>query len=326
MSNLERIHKILKQVRRKGAVPMSALMEELETSESSVKREIEYMQTRLDCPIKWDRKRRGWMLDETPERPYELPGLWFNASELHALVAVQALLRGLEPGLLEPRIRPLQKRIENLIGEGAASAADVHRRIKIIQINRRRTDASVFEKIASAVISRKRLRIRHLNRETQAVTSRDVSPQQLLHYRENWFLDAWCHLRSDIRTFGLDAIQAVEVLEVKSEDIPSERLEAHFKLTYGIYAGEPKFRARLRFTAERAQWVALETWHENQIAKFEPDGSYVLEIPYSHDHELVMDLLRHGDQVEVLAPIQLRQKLGQIHQAAAQKNLAQPLE
>jgi predicted DNA-binding transcriptional regulator YafY len=36
------------------------------------------------------------------------------------------------------------------------------------------------------------------------------------------------------------------------------------------------------------------------------DGSYLLELPYSAAHELVMDILRHGPEVEVLSPARLR--------------------
>ena len=45
---------------------------------------------------------------------------------------------------------------------------------------------------------------------------------------------------------------------------------------------------------ERARWVAAEAWHPQQKARFEPDGSYVLELPFSDPRELAMDILRHG--------------------------------
>lgn len=59
-------------------------------------------------------------------------------------------------------------------------------------------------------------------------------------------------------------------------------------------------------TPARARWVATEEWHPKQRASFEPDGSYVLEIPYGGDRELLGDILRHGAEVEVLAPRELR--------------------
>ena len=50
----------------------------------------------------------------------------------------------------------------------------------------------------------------------------------------------------------------------------------------------------------------MEQWHPKQKARFEKDGSYLLEIPYSDSRELVMDILKQGAGVEVLAPAALR--------------------
>ena len=69
----------------------------------------------------------------------------------------------------------------------------------------------------------------------------------------------------------------------------------------------------LRFTPERARWVAAERWHPAQRGQFEPDGSYRLELPYADPRELVMDIQRHVPHVHVLGPEALR--------ATVEKNL-----
>jgi predicted DNA-binding transcriptional regulator YafY len=48
-----------------------------------------------------------------------------------------------------------------------------------------------------------------------------------------------------------------------------------------------------------------------------PDGSYILEVPYSNDQELVMDLLRYGSDVEILEPPELRQRMREALRIAA---------
>jgi predicted DNA-binding transcriptional regulator YafY len=78
---------------------------------------------------------------------------------------------------------------------------------------------------------------------------------------------------------------------------------------YGIFAGATTETAVLRFTPEAARWVADEAWHSRQLGRVEADGSYRLELPYSGEPELVMDLLRHGAGVEVLAPPSLRERV-----------------
>jgi predicted DNA-binding transcriptional regulator YafY len=76
--------------------------------------------------------------------------------------------------------------------------------------------------------------------------------------------------------------------------------------------------AKLRFTREAARWVAVQNWHPNQKSEFEPGGSYLLEVPYAHERELVMEILRYGADVEVLAPESLRSDVAsRLVQAAA---------
>jgi proteasome accessory factor C len=64
--------------------------------------------------------------------------------------------------------------------------------------------------------------------------------------------------------------------------------------------------AVLRFTAERARWVANEEWHPEQRGEFLPDGRYQLSLPYADPRELIMDILKYGPDVEVVAPDSLR--------------------
>ena len=84
-------------------------------------------------------------------------------------------------------------------------------------------------------------------------------------------------------------------------------LDAYFGGSYGIFAGGPTGSATLRFSPERARWVADEQWHPEQEGRLLPDGRYELRIPYSTSHELLMDILRHGPEVEVIGPPELRQ-------------------
>ena len=78
---------------------------------------------------------------------------------------------------------------------------------------------------------------------------------------------------------------------------------------YGIFGGEAKNWAKLKFTPERARWVQAEEWHPEQKTTLHKNGSYTLEIPYSDDRELLGDILLFGPDVEVVGPKQLRDKL-----------------
>jgi predicted DNA-binding transcriptional regulator YafY len=309
--SVERMTKIVRLIRKRGSASMSFLKGELEVSEASVKRDLEFLRDRMGCPLEWDRSKRGYVIrDEVAEGGrFELPGVWFDSSEVFALLTMLHLVEGVQPGLLEDHIAPLKSRLRGMLAEGTKSVRPLERKLRLVHFASRKVEPKHFQVIAGALLEERRLELTYWNRERREQTQRTISPQKLVHYRENWILDAWCHLRQGLRSFALEAIERVRVLDQHAIEISQQELDEHFRAGYGIFAGPAKHRARLKFTAERAQWVSKETWHHDQTSSVEPDGSYVLEIPYSNDHELVMDLLRHSPEVEVLAPAELRQKL-----------------
>jgi predicted DNA-binding transcriptional regulator YafY len=164
-----------------------------------------------------------------------------------------------------------------------------------------------FQVLAAATLQRRKVRMTYHGRERNRSTERVVSPQRLVHYRDNWLMDAWCHLREGLRTFSIDRVRAAEELSEPARNIPDAELDEYFASAYGIFAGRANKSAVLRFSAERARWVADERWHPSQVGQYLTDGRYELRIPYRDERELVMDILRHGPEVEVLAPPALRE-------------------
>src|SRR5437016_3373705 len=148
---------------------------------------------------------------------------------------------------------------------------------------------------------------------------REISPQRLVHYRGNWYVDAYCHVREALRSFAVDAIRAAELRDARAKEVPAAELDEHLGAGYGIFAGREVQWASLRFTPEAARWVAAQSWHPRQRARFDQDGSYLLEVPYSHDRELLMELLKFGADVEVLAPESLRSRVSKSLKQAASR-------
>jgi predicted DNA-binding transcriptional regulator YafY len=175
----------------------------------------------------------------------------------------------------------------------------------------------VFGAVATALLQRYRLRIDYHNRGDDQRSQRIVSPQRLTHYRDNWYLDAWCHRAEGLRSFTLDRIRDPRRDPDPIQDLTDAELDAHFATAYGIFAGLPDKTAVLEFTAYRARWVADERWHPQQQGRLLPDGRYRLEIPYHRADELILDILRYGPDVEVLAPAELRQAVAERLQRAA---------
>jgi predicted DNA-binding transcriptional regulator YafY len=231
-------------------------------------------------------------------------------------VTIQQLLEQLEPGLLGAKLRPLHTRLVQLMEKHGLASQDAARRIRMLNVGKRTVTAHSFEVVAAATMARKRLRISHFSRQNGKTTEREVSPQRLVHYRDNWYLDAWCHLRDDVRSFSIDAITQIKVLDTPVREVLDADISAAVDAGYGIFGGAPKGWATLKCTPERSRWVAGENWHPQQRGSTQADGSYVLEIPYADDRELVGDILRFGADVEVMAPPDLRSRIKRaLHEA-----------
>lgn len=313
MDRTERFYKIDQIINERTLVPFKELQDELEVSRATLKRDLEYMRNRLNAPIVWDRDLGGYRFDKVSPQiggQYELPGLWFNSSEVHALLTMQHLLANVDPGgILTPHIQPLMSRLNALLGAADNTAEEIRKRILIVGQGKRHMKIEHFERVGSALLRRKRMTITYFARGKGETTEREVSPQRLVHYRENWYLDAWCHLRDELRNFSVDSISRVEVLEKKAKDVSRASMDEVLGPGYGIFSGKELQWAKLRFTPERARWVAQEYWHPKQRGVMEADGSYVLEVPYADDPELVMDILKFGADVEVLGPTNLKRRV-----------------
>jgi predicted DNA-binding transcriptional regulator YafY len=308
MERTERFYRIQQLLRSRRFVRTQEFLEALEVSRATFKRDLEYLRDRFHAPIVYDAAHEAYRFDEKVEDAavWQLPGLWFTADELVALLTMDRLLAGLEPGVLSELLVPFRKRLNDLLASGEHSATDVSKRIRVLSMGARTVEPAHFRVLSTALLARRRLKIRHNRRQSGDVLEREISPQRLVHYRDNWYLDAFCHKRQALRTFAVDAIEQATVLDKEAKDVSDEALERHFASGYGIFAGHDTEEAVLLFNPARARWVSRETWHPKQDGKLQLDGSYLLRFPYSREPELVMDILKYGADVEVLAPESLR--------------------
>lgn len=313
MGNMDRLHRIKYMIQARECVPLSTFLSELEISKATFKRDLEYLRSRMNAPIIYDKFNGGYRFEgKTVGEKIELPGLWFSEKEATALVLMQHLLSGLDKGgLIEPHIAPLTSIIDGILGQSNMPSKDLRKRLKVLGMAARKGSIENFEAVGSALFNRKRLKITYYSRGANQITEREIAPQRLIFYRDNWYLDAYCHLRKDLRSFALDGIRKALVTNTKAEEISEKQLHEYFAESYGIFSGKASHKAKLKFSPERARWVSSETWHGQQSGSFDKEGNYILEFDYNQDPELVMDILKYGSGVEVISPKSLRDRVRQ---------------
>ena len=324
MDRTERFYKIELLIRSRGGISFAGLLAELEVSRATLKRDLEYLRSRLNAPIAYDRLDNGYhFAGGADARAHELPGLWFSQTEIHALLTMHQLILGLDAeGVLGRHLQPLLDKLHGMLGASESEALELMRRIRIVGAARRPVPARFFELVGSALMKRQRLAMSYFSRSRQSESRRTVSPQRLTHWRNTWYLDAWCHASDGLRRFALDAVREAQLLDDAAREVPLAEVETALDAGYGAFAGGAVQWARLWFSAEAAQWVAHEQWHPQQQLTRRDDGSLELRLPYADPTELAMDLLRHGDQAEVLEPPVLRERVARQLDEAARRYAA----
>jgi len=308
MAQFDRIYQYKSMFRRKRLLSKQEILDELEISEATFKRDLDKMRDVYNYHIEYDRFENAYKLVNL-DNTYELPGLMFTHKELLALLTIQNMITELEPGLLGPRLLPLQERLSEILEAEGIDSEALSKRVRAVHAGKRRLELKCFQLVAQGTIERKRLKIKHFNRSRNEHTDRDISPQQLVHYRDNWYVDAWCHKREKLLSFSVDAITECQMLDVATKDVSQKEIKAIMQSGYGIFGGEAKNWVKLKFSPIRARWVQDEQWHPEQKISKHKDGSLTLEVPYSDERELLADVLAFGADVKVLGPKSFREKL-----------------
>jgi predicted DNA-binding transcriptional regulator YafY len=299
------LHDLLKGRR---PVPLERLKAQLgDASRATVNRDIAYLRDFFRAPVIYDRENNGYSYD--PNEPsFELPGLFFNESELFALLASEQILESVQPGILAPKLGPLKSRIRQLLAESGHAADAVAERIEVHRFAPRQSDSDRFGEVAAAVLENKVLDITYHSRTRDERSERRVHCARLVHYRANWYLLAWCERAQGLRLFALERIRSTDDPCLPSGVRADARELGRFiGASFGIFSGEAQHWARIRFTPEMARWVAEESWHTDQLGYW-VDGRFELQVPYSNPTELLMEVLKYGAEAEIVAPEELRLK------------------
>lgn len=301
---------------RHHPVPINVFLDELGVSLSSFKRDIGILRDQMQAPIVWKAgnaagHERGYVLEDKGwgSGKLGLPRAWFTDTEIYALLMIDELASHIGPGLLTEHLQPLITRITLALSAADDVPQDIRSRVRILASASKRKNTPHFETVAKAAVQRQRLSMVYFTRSRNERSERVVSPQRLVHYKENWYLIAWCHEADGLRMFALDAIEEARVLNKSARSVVKTQVDEMIGRDFGIYSGQKRLWAKLLFSPVQARWVEAEMWHSEQKSSLLEDGSYLLEIPYGDPRELILEILRFGPDVKVIEPASLRDEV-----------------
>jgi len=311
---LERFVWFDNEIRRQRYPNASNLADQFEITIKTAQRSIEYFRERLIAPLAYDFFKKGYHYTDPS---FQLPVTRISEEELLALLISQKLITEASAGSLGDELGRVSKRLGSLLAANLPGRAHPEDAFSFRWKNIHLADPQTFKIVTSALLQGRLLTFSYHSPGAATEVSRTVEPHHMVNYMGNWHLIAFCHLRKDWRDFLLGRMNDCQMKNPEFQIRNREEWQPFLQNTFGIYQNRVNFDVVLRFSPDRSPWIKEEMWHEGQTDMFLEDGALVRTIPASHEVEIMMEILRHGAQVEVLKPDWLREKVRREIDAAA---------
>ena len=231
MRRADRLFRIVQFLRSGRLLTAQKLAEKLEVSQRTIYRDVQDLQA-SGMPIEGEAG-----VGYTLRRDEDLPPLMFTREELTALVLGARLVRAWGGAENVAAASHALQRIEAVLPAELRNDFDsillYAPGFRMTTLLRERLDV-----LHGACKSRRTVRFGYV-REDGTASSRDVRPLLLAFWSGAWTLAAWCELREDFRTFRMDRMEDVAVLERTFVQKKGQRLEDYLKRTL-----PPEDRAR----------------------------------------------------------------------------------
>lgn len=320
-----RIYRIDQILQEKGAVSFNELQVALQCSAPTLKRDIRYLREKVGAPIVYSRARNAYMYERSKDAGLKrsvmsmLPSAWYSPNEMYAFQAIMQLVERIEKdpkAVMSSDMKPLKARLLALMPEELGQAKELMKRIKVVMPPVVSVDAPYFALVGAAINRRCRLRLTYYTRTRATESAREISPLRLVNWRGRWYLDAWCHESSKLKTFSVENIRFAEMLKVQCRAVPMRDVELALDGTYGIFSGGEQKTAVVRIDSVMTPYEAFTVWHADQKVTLHDDGSMTLEVPYANEIEIAAEIMRLGLHAKVMAPQGLADYVKQQHRAA----------
>lgn len=217
-----------------------------------------------------------------------LEGTVFHDSILAALVKIRASLGPELSGYLER------------LSDGFRVLPGPHKRYEAFRDTIRTLNEGVLEKHT--------LDMRYRTGRTGEETNRRIDPYKVWYHGGALYVIGLDHRSTEIRTFSVDRIQAIEGTQEIFVVDESFDFDAYTASSFGVVA-DPAVHVRIRFTAEWASYVDEREWHTSQSIQRLPDGRLELEMEVGATQELANWILSFGGGAEVVEPPALREEV-----------------
>ena len=171
-------------------------------------------------------------------------------------------------------------------------------------------NSSRVHEFFSYIINRQVIKVTY-NAGFRNTQKRVIHPYFIRQYNNRWFLMGYNPLYDDLSIVALDRIEGLEPIEKPFKENQYINFDNYFRNIIGIsiYDNKSVEQVILKFTPQRLPYVLSKPLHHSQMIENRREG--IVSIRVIPNKELLSELIRFGNDVEVLAPDFLREQIKQ---------------
>ena len=310
-SELVRQWEILRDIdAARTGIPIAKLASMRRVHVRTIRRDLDAL-ARSGFPL-FDEKVNGtsmWKLRAKPFRGLEQLGL--SVMELCALYCGRSVLSSAGAVPLADEMDHAFTKLESALPDATRRFLDrLPVMIKSKITGRRKQDArkarEILARITDAALARRRVEMTYHSASSRRTKKYVVEPLRMTAADGGMYVTAWVPEYDEIRTFALERIKTLGVLDEIFElrTLPPEP----FANSIGAFSGRPEL-IEIEFDAGIADYIASREWHKSQEILVRNDGSILVRLCVCNDRPLKTWILGFGGGARVVTPQALAQDI-----------------
>lgn len=294
-----------------GAFPNCLqLAREVEVSSRTIKRDVDFMKVRLNMPIAFDARRKGYFYTDPVE---QFPAAPVSEAELFALlVAHKAVSQYRGTPFAAPLHAAFQKLTSQMNRENPLHLSQLDQALSFHPFAPDDADLQIFEKVSQAIGDRRVLKFEYRKPAARHGQARKVMPYHLACVDNRWYVVGHDLARHALRTFALARMRHPALLATTFEPPKDFSIAKYLKGSFGIFTGDDDFEVVIEFDAWASALVRERKWHPTQQLHELADGRARLTLRLAGLPEIERWVLSWGAHATVIRPDALRTSLRKV--------------
>ena len=299
-----RLHRLIQERRFPNCRTLAG---EFEVSSKTIQRDVEFMRDRMGLPIAYDQLHFGFTYSE-PVTGF--PTLEVSEGELVALFVAQKALEQYHGTSFERPLRTAFEKMSRALRDRIAFRwDDVDAAISFKTIGAAPADLQVFDAVSKAVLNSQELAFEYRKLSGARHEVRRVEPLHLACIENQWYLFGRDLVRRELRTYALPRMRKARSTGIGFARPANFSIAEVLEQSFGVFSGRGRRRITIRFDEFAARLVGERHWHPSQRMRALPGGTMELSLVLGAFEEIERWILSWGVHAEVIAPLELRERL-----------------